>query len=215
MDASRGNTVGKASGWRRGSPAGNDGLLVYFDGRLKFIEDECVIAVTESQRVADQGPDKVYTILTVEREEDTSAVSDRFFEALDVTGLFELYVNNYYVGLPGHLKVSGAARETLGRKIHVVISSRSGTGLAENFFEKTIRPLLARLEVRVLSRPVHIPFRLRRFLYYRLTLQLNTCPRTAIFTANSLIAERCLRGPQNNVGKDYHRAGRDHFLVQS
>lgn len=146
MDKARGDLVGKTSGWRPGSASANAGLLINFDGKLEFIEDQSVIAVTES-RVSDEGPDKVYTILILAK--DGPAPEACHFQAVKVTGLYDSYVDTHYIGLPSHLQVSRAG-ESLDRQllVHVVISTRSGTGLAEEFFENAVQPLLAILGVR-------------------------------------------------------------------
>ena len=146
MDIPNGaSELGIVQGRRTGYLDPGEGLLIRYDARLELIEDQCVIAVVENERFsrATEDYDKVYSVLIVKTDEYTEG--KYHFESLEVTHLFDSYIRTYsFVELPPHLQVTQAGN-SVSTEIHVVISTRSGTGLAEDFFSKVVQPLLATL----------------------------------------------------------------------
>lgn len=120
-------------------------LLIKYDDRHEFIEDQSIIAVTDKtlSTGSHNERDHARSILVV-KADDTSTSACRF-EAIEATGLpTSLEEHHFCDSLPPHLQSSALADQ---KNIHVVISSRSGTGLAEAFFEDVVRPFLSALEL--------------------------------------------------------------------
>ena len=114
-----------------------DRLLIKYDDRTEIIEDQCIIAITGRTPPRPSQDSRERSILVVKADE--ASKSGSYFEAVDATRLPATFEECHGIDmLPPHLRSTQI-------NLHVIISTRSGTGLGEVFFEDVVYPCLAAL----------------------------------------------------------------------
>lgn len=118
-----------------------DKLLIKHDQGIEIIEDQCIIAITNRIPLDPSRDSRERSILIVKTDETTGSGS--CFEAVEATGLPASLEEWHGIDtLPPHLRQTSFQDQL---NIHVVISTRSGTGLGEVFFKDVVHPCLAAL----------------------------------------------------------------------
>ena len=118
-----------------------DRLLIKYDDRTEIIEDQCIIAITGRTPRGPSQDSRERSILVVKADE--SSKSGSYFEAVEATRLPASFEECHGIDmLPPHLRSTPLQTQI---NLHVIISTRSGTGLGEVFFEDVVYPCLAAL----------------------------------------------------------------------
>ena len=118
-----------------------DRLFIRYNHGIEIIDDQCIIAVTGSTPLAPSRDSRDRSILVVKADE--SCDSGSCFEAIEATALPPSFEECHGVDiLPPHLRPTPSEDQL---DLHVIISTRSGTGLGEVFFTDVVRPCLAAL----------------------------------------------------------------------
>ena len=129
----------------RGAPAAlaydEDKLLIKYDDRIEIIEDQCIIAITGKTPLEPSRDSPERFILVVKADETSESGS--CFEAVEATRLPASLEEWHGIDtLPPHL-LSTPFQDQID--LHVIISTRSGTGLGDVFFKDVVKPCLAAL----------------------------------------------------------------------
>ena len=129
----------------RGAPAtlayDEDRLLIKYDDRIEIIKDQCIIAITGRTPLGPSQHSRERSILVVKADETSK--SGCYFEAVEATRLPASFEECHAIDLlPPHLRSTHFQNQI---NLHVIISTRSGTGLGEVFFKDVVYPCLAAL----------------------------------------------------------------------
>ena len=119
-------------------------LLIRYEDRIETIQDQCIIAII-TRRTPPQDPSRntsrERSILVVKADETSESGS--IFEAVEATELPPSFEEWHGVDmLPPHLRSTSIQDQI---DLHVIISTRSGTGLGEVFFKDVVQPCLSAL----------------------------------------------------------------------
>ena len=118
-----------------------DRLFIRYSDGIEIIEDQCIIAVTDRIPPGSSRDGRERSILVVKR--DPTCESGSCFEAVEATSLPASFEECHGIEtLPPHLWPTPSQDQL---DLHVIISTRSGTGLGEVFFKDVVHPCLAAL----------------------------------------------------------------------
>ncbi|KAL8786326.1 MAG: hypothetical protein Q9195_008253 [Heterodermia aff. obscurata] len=113
-----------------------DALLIKYNDGIEIIEDRCIIATTGRISSRDSRERSILIVKTDETSESGSSL-----EAIEATGLPPAFEEWHAIDLlPLHLRPTPSEERI---DLHVIISTRSGTGLGHAFFQDVVRPCLA------------------------------------------------------------------------
>ena len=116
-----------------------DRLFIRYNDGVEIIEDQCIIAVTDRIPLGSSRDSRERSILVVKA--DPTCESGSCFEAVEATSLPASFEECHGIEiLPPHLRPK-PSQDRLD--LHVIISTRSGTGLGEVFFKDVMHPCLA------------------------------------------------------------------------
>ncbi|KAL8949680.1 MAG: hypothetical protein Q9183_007582, partial [Haloplaca sp. 2 TL-2023] len=132
-------------------------LSIKWEGGGESVDDREVVGVifeSASKRRAEPQPQLILRVKT--SDSSTESAKARFaFEPLPVTGLPQNYLDRHLLTRsPEHLFVP--PNEDGSRNLHVVVSTKSGVGEAQQYFGDVLEEVLAAVDLNRESYEVHV-----------------------------------------------------------
>ena len=134
-------------------------LSLKWDGGEDSVDDREVVGVifeSSNKRRNEVQPQLILRVVTSHASPEAESAKSRFsFEPLPVTGLPQNYLDRHLLTRsPEHLFVT--PNEDGSRNLHVVVSTKSGVGEAQQYFGDVLREVLAAVELNRESCEVHV-----------------------------------------------------------